>query len=176
MEIKGAKCTLRHWRWGDEEALARYANNRKIWRNMLDRFPHPYTIEEANCWISKRIDNTPPYNNFVIDVDGELVGGLGFEILPENHRVTARAGYWLAEPFWGRGIVTEAFTLFRDYIFTMFPDIQRIEATVFEWNPASARVLEKCGFTREARMRKACIKDGEVIDVYLYACVRPGPD
>lgn len=176
MELKGTKCSLRPWRSGDEEALARHANNRKIWRNLLDRFPHPYTLDDAYAWIGERVLDKPPVKNFAIIVGGEPAGGTGFDILPDNHRVTARAGYWLGEPFWGQGIMTEAFALLRDYVFAVFSEIHRMEATVYEWNPASMRVLEKCGFTREARMRKACVKDGKVIDLYLYACVRPTPD
>jgi len=172
MELKGTKCTLRPWRQGDEESLVRYANNHNVSRNLGDRFPYPYTLEDARRWLGERVNAVPPFTKFAIAIDDAAVGGTGFDILPENQRTTARAGYWLAEPFWGQGIVTEAFSLLRDYIFAAFPDVHRIEATVYEWNPASARVLEKCGFAQEARMRKACIKDGHVIDLFLYARVR----
>lgn len=172
LELVGSKCKPRPWRRGDEEALARHANNRRIWRNLSDRFPHPYTLDVAREWIELCQNDTPPYANFCITVDDEPIGAMGFDILPDVHRVVARAGYWVAEPFWGQGIATEAFALLRDYTFANYPDIHRIEATVFEWNPASMRVLEKCGFKREARMRKAVIKDGEIIDQLLFARLR----
>lgn len=172
MELVGTKCGLRRWRVDDAESLVKYANNRKIWRNMLERFPYPYTVEKANEWLGEPIHRAEPLTAFAITVDGVAVGGTGFSIMDDVHRTTARAGYWIAEALWGRGIVTEAFSLLCDYIFATCADVHRIEATVFEWNPASCRVLEKCGFTREARMRKNCIKDGEVIDVFLYAKVR----
>ena len=172
MELTGTKCTLRPWRTDDADALVRHANNRKIWRNMCERFPHPYTAEKANEWLGEPIHSAVPHTSFAISIDGEAVGGTGFSILDDVHRTTARAGYWIAEPLWGRGIVTGAFLLLCDYIFAAFADVHRIEATVFEWNPASCRVLEKCGFTQEGRMRKACIKDGQVIDVFLYVLTR----
>ncbi|NUM53580.1 MAG: GNAT family N-acetyltransferase [Candidatus Hydrogenedentes bacterium] len=172
MKLQGSRCALRRWRRGDEDALVRYASNRKIWRNLSDRFPHPYTLDVAREWIELRANDTPPYANFCITVGDEAIGATGFDVLSDIHRIVARAGYWLGEPFWGRGIATEAFSLLRDYAFASFPDIHRIEATVFEWNPASMRVLEKCGFALEARMRKAVMKDGEVIDQFLFARVR----
>lgn len=172
MELVGTKCGLRPWRVDDAESLVKHANNRKIWRNMLERFPHPYTAEKADEWLGEPLHRAEPLTAFAIAVDGVAVGGTGFSIMDDVHRTTARAGYWIAEALWGRGIVTEAFSLLCDYIFATYADVHRIEATVFEWNPASCRVLEKCGFTREARMRKNCIKDGEVIDVFLYAKVR----
>lgn len=172
MELTGANCILRPWRNADLASLVLNANNPKIARNLGDRFPHPYTIEHAKEWLADRANREAPYTSFAIDVGGEAVGATGFGILPENRSVTAGAGYWLGEPFWGRGIATEAFSLLTQYIFDTFPEIHRVEASVFEWNPASRRVLEKCGFTYEACMRKACIKDGEVIDLFQYAKVR----
>lgn len=173
MELNGTKCALRPWRLDDAESLAAYANNRTIARNMLDHFPHPYTVEAAHEWLVTCAEEAPPHTKLAITTDdGEAIGGTGFSVLPDVQRTTARAGYWLGEPFWGHGIVTEAFALLTGYIFDTFPGVHRVEATVFEWNPASCRVLEKCGFTQEARMRKACIKDGEVFDLFLYARVR----
>ena len=172
VKLVGTRCVLRSWPANDADSLVKYANNRKIWRNMLERFPHPYTAEKADEWLGEPLHRAEPLTAFAIAVDGVAVGGTGFSIMGDVHRTTARAGYWIADALWGRGIVTEAFSLLCDYIFATYADVHRIEATVFEWNPASCRVLEKCGFTREARMRKNCIKDGEVIDVFLYAKVR----
>ena len=117
MELTGTKCTLRPWRTDDADALVRHANNRKIWRNMCERFPHPYTAEKANEWLGEPIHSAVPHTSFAISIDGEAVGGTGFSILDDVHRTTARAGYWIAEPLWGRGIVTEAFSLLCNYIF-----------------------------------------------------------
>lgn len=172
MELRGIKCTLRPWRLTDQASLIRHADNRNVWRNLQDGFPHPYTEKAAGEWLDRCAAAAPPQTAFAIEVFGEAVGGIGVEIQPSIYRVTALAGYWLGEPFWGRGIASEACALLRDYVFETFPDIHRIEAVVYEWNPASMRVLEKCGFTQEARKRKAAIKDGEIIDVMLYAITR----
>jgi RimJ/RimL family protein N-acetyltransferase len=170
MEIELEQCTLRRWRQGDEQSLARHANNYKIWRNVRDRFPHPYTLEDAHGWISEAsLDETP--TNFAIVVDGAAVGGIGLIFHDDIHRHTAEIGYWLGEEFWGRGIVTEAVRAVSDWAFAHF-DLRRIYAGVIEWNQASARVLEKAGFQFEGRMRKAVTKEGVTMDELLYALVR----
>ena len=86
---------------------------------------------------------------------------------------TAEIGYWISEPFWSRGIATEALRLLTDWAFAA-PDLDlvRLEAHVFAWNAASARVLEKDGYEREALLRKSVYKDGQLIDSFLYAIVR----
>jgi RimJ/RimL family protein N-acetyltransferase len=87
------------------------------------------------------------------------------------HRRSAEIGYWLGEPFWGRGIMSEAVPAFTAYAFATF-DVCRLYASVFEWNPASARILEKAGYVCEGRLRKSVVKDGRTIDQLLFACVR----
>jgi len=104
-------------------------------------------------------------------VDGSACGGIGFYILDDVYRRTARIGYWLGEPHWGRGIATEALGALTTFAFSRF-DFARIEATVFEWNTASGRVLEKAGYTLEARLRMRATKDGRTVDELLYARVR----
>lgn len=173
MELIGTKCALRPWRGDDAGPLARYANNPRVSRNLCDHFPFPYSVEDAHTWIREQVAlSKPPIKNFAITVANSVAGGIGFVPLEGNRRVTAVAGYWLGEPFWGRGIATEAVSMLQDHIWANFSGIHRIEASIFEWNAASCRVLEKCGFIREARLRRACIKDGGVIDLFLYARVR----
>jgi [ribosomal protein S5]-alanine N-acetyltransferase len=105
-------------------------------------------------------------------VDGAAVGGVGIELGTDVFRRSAEIGYWLGEPFWGRGIATEALRAMTAYAFERF-DICRLEAGVFDWNPASARVLEKNGYVLEGRARLGVIKDGRMGDRLLYALVRP---
>ena len=100
-----------------------------------------------------------------------MVGSIGLTLQEDVHRRSAEIGYWLGEPFWGRGIMSEAVPAFTAYAFATF-DVCRLYATVFEWNPASARILEKAGYVLEGRLRKSVTKDGRIIDQFLFACVR----
>jgi RimJ/RimL family protein N-acetyltransferase len=170
MELKHENFTIRNWQAGDETSLAHHANNRKIWRNVRDRFPHPYTLEDASWWVGFANSETPA-TNFAIEVEGAAVGGIGLLLRDDIYRLSAEIGYWLGEEFWGRGIVAGAVRALTDYAFASF-DLCRIYAEVFEWNPASMRVLEKAGFQFEGRLRKSVVKDGQVIDACIYALVR----
>ena len=171
MPLALSRGSLRPWRRGDEPSLVRYANNRNIWRNLRDRFPHPYTAADADAWITKA-EAEAPVTSHAIVVDGETVGGVGVDLGTDVRRRSAEIGYWLGEPFWGRGIATEALGAMTEYAFAHF-DICRLEAGVFEWNPASARVLEKNGYVLEGRARLGVVKDGRLGDRLLYALVRP---
>jgi RimJ/RimL family protein N-acetyltransferase len=160
--------TFRTWRTRDVDALVERANNRNVWLNLKDRFPHPYTKADAESWIGMNHLVLGPPVNFAIDVAGEAIGGVGVEPLEDVFHRTANIGYWVAEPFWGRGIATAAVEFISEYAFRTFP-IHRLQASVFDWNPASARVLEKAGFTLEGRQRRTVVKDGRVGDLLLYA-------
>jgi len=170
MELELSKSRLRPWKPGDEESLVRHANSRVIWRNLRDAFPHPYTLANAQHWI-RSANPATPVTNFAIVVDGTAVGGIGLVLKDDVFRRSAEIGYWLGEEYWGRGIVTEAVRAVTDYAFATF-DLCRVYAGVFEWNPASMRVLEKAGYEYECRMRKSVVKDGEIIDELIYAIVR----
>lgn len=170
MRLELPHCTLRPWHSNDVASLVRHANNRQIWRNVRDRFPHPYTREAAQAWV--RVANNNPYEPaLAIEVDGAAIGGIGLIFGQDIDRRSAEIGYWLGAEYWGRGIVTEAVQALTQYAFANF-DLARIWACVFAWNPASMRVLEKAGFTREGVLRQAATKDGETIDVVMYAIVR----
>jgi len=170
MEIKLSRCALRPWRAGDEDSLVRHANNIKIWRNVRDAFPHPYTMKDAKAWI-EQTGKESPLTNFAIEVSGQAVGTVGLMLQTDIFRRSAEIGYWIGEEFWGRGIVTEAVSATVEYGFANF-DIARIFAGVLEWNKGSMRVLEKAGFQFEARMRKAVTKDGHTMDDFVYALIR----
>lgn len=170
MEIRLRTCTLRYWRRGDEDSLVRHADNYQIWRNLRDRFPHPYTPQDAREWIDHTLAEDPPLN-LAIAVKAEAVGGIG--IIPGNdiHRRSAEIGYWLGEEFWGRGIATEAVKAASQWAFEHY-DLCRLWAGVFEHNTTSARVLAKAGYKFEARLRCAVIKESRTLDELIYALVR----
>jgi RimJ/RimL family protein N-acetyltransferase len=170
MELKLKTCTIRPWRRGDEKSLARHANNYNVWRNVRDRFPHPYTVKDAQEWINQAAAEYPQ-TNFAIAIDGEAGGGIGLMLQEDIHRCAAEIGYWLGEDFWGRGIMSEAVSAFTDWGFANF-ELSRIYAGVLDWNPASARVLEKAGYQFEARLRKAVVKENRVMDELIYAVVQ----
>jgi len=163
-------CTLRSWEWRDRDSIVRHANNKKVSINLRDRFPYPYTARDARNWLDMVVDQKPE-TNFAIDVGGEAVGGIGFTSQHDVGRRSAEIGYWLGEPFWGRGIATEALIAVTDYAFANF-DLCRLFAHVFDWNGASARVLEKAGYAFEGRLRKSVTKDGQTIDQLMYAIIR----
>jgi len=170
MEIVLSRCVVRGFRPDDAPSLARHANNRSIWINLRDQFPHPYSLADAERWIGEAA-GLDPQTHFAIAVDGAAAGAIGFHLKKDVRRLSAEIGYWLGEEFWGRGIATEALRAVTGHAFGRF-DLVRLYAGVFEGNRASMRVLEKAGYTREARLRKAITKDGRTIDLVLYAIVR----
>ena len=107
MKLTLSTCEVRSWRASDADALVKHADNRKIWLNLRDRFPHPYTKRDARRFI-RAIHDDIPETVFAIAVDDEAVGGIGFMLHTDVERVSAEIGYWLGERFWGRGIATEA--------------------------------------------------------------------
>ncbi len=163
-------CRIRSWRLEDEPALCRYANNRLIWLNLRDAFPHPYTSADAKRWIGSAL-RALPETEFAIDVEGEAVGGIGVRLLTDIERLSGEVGYWLGEPLWGRGIMTEAVRAFCRYSFEAFRII-RIFAVPFSHNVPSIRVLEKAGFEREGLLRRSAVKEGIILDQVLMACRR----
>lgn len=155
----------------DLESLVAHANNRTVWRNLKDRFPHPYTTNDGEAWLALARAQ-PDWLNWAIVVEGAAVGGIALEPQADVHAGTAHIGYWLGEPFWGRGIMTAAVRAIAEHAFGPL-GFKRIETPVFAWNPASMRVLEKCGFVREGVLAKSVFKDGELIDSVMYARVAP---
>ncbi len=160
-------CLVRDWSRRDKSSLVRVANNRNIWRNLTHRFPHPYTEADADYWLA-HVAGQPRPSHWAIEVEGEVAGAIGVDVGSGVYARSGHFGYWLAEAWWGRGIMTAAVRATVEHIFAAF-DVVRLEAPVFEWNPASMRVLEKCGFVREGVLRRSILKDGQLIDAVLYA-------
>ncbi len=158
---------LRPFTSEDVDSLMEYANNSKIAANLTDQFPHPYTRETGENFIKMAAEHSPP-TIFAIDINGKASGGIGLHPQTDIHVKNAELGYWLAEPFWGQGIMTKAVTKMIDYGFKNL-DINRIFARPFGPNIGSQKVLEKAGFVLEGRFEKTIYKNGEYLDELIYA-------
>lgn len=166
MHVITPSCTLRDWIPDDAGSLVRHANNPRVAAMMRDAFPSPYTPEDAHRFISIATGPTP--NLFLaIDIKGEAVGGIGIHPLDDVKRRSAEIGYWLSESLWGKGIVTDAVGSLVPVAFERY-DIVRLQTGIFSNNPASMRVLEKCGFIREAVHRDAITKNRTLLDEVMY--------
>ena len=172
MIIPLSTCTLRNFRFGDENSLQQNADNIAVWQNLRDSFPHPFSLNDAINWISMNNAFQKPLN-LAITVDDRVVGGIGILQQTDIYRLNGEIGYWLGEPFWNKGIMSEAVPAMINYTFANF-EIIRVYASVFEHNLASMRVLEKAGFHQEAIHQKAIFKNGVLLDEYLFTIIKPG--
>ncbi|MEP6926328.1 MAG: GNAT family protein [Ginsengibacter sp.] len=170
MKIQGEDFILRPFQITDKKALAKYANNEKIGKNLRDRFPYPYTEEDAEWFINFVLENNVPLRNFIIEINNEAVGTIEFRPGEDVYRLNAEIGYWLGEEYWGKGIMTAVIKETVKYIFEN-SDINRVFALPFSTSIASARALEKAGFIKEATIRKGVIKNGKVLDYYIYSII-----
>lgn len=158
---------LRPWADTDLDSLLKYANNFKVARYLTDQFPHPYTEADGRAFLARV---TPLMR--AIEYEGEAVGGIGLHPQADLHRRNAEIGYWLAEPFWGQGLMSRAVAETVAFGFLM-PDIDRIFASVIAENTASQRVLEKAGFVREVVFKGTLYKNGQRHDEHIFAIRRP---
>lgn len=171
MQIDREKYSIRNWQVSDSDALARHMNNINIWSNLRDSLPFPYTKESAISFLSINVNKEKPLN-FAIEIDGEAIGGIGYIPQQDIERLSAEIGYWIAEPYWGKNIMSGVVRDFAKYIFEN-TDIIRLFAITFDNNIGSQRVLEKAGFNKLCIMRKAVIKNGRILDVPLYELIKP---
>lgn len=171
MELVSGDIKLRPFRQSDAGKLAEMANNKKISRNLRDGFPHPYTFDDAVTFIRHCL-NEHPDTFFAIEFRGEHVGNISLSPCHDVYRKSAEIGYFISEPFWNKGIASAAVKLIVQFGFNNL-GMMRIHTGVFEYNPASQRVLEKCGFVKEGVFKKAVFKEGELWDEVRYAILNP---
>lgn len=178
MGYKGAEenmnCRIRKWELADAKDLAAALSNTKIQDNLRDGLPYPYTEQDGIDYISAMLsaDENDTFA-FAITVEEKVIGSIGVFRQGNIHRQTAEVGYYIAEEYWGKGIMTEAIKQVCKYVFDK-SDIIRIYAEPFAYNVASCRVLEKAGFQYEGTLRKNAIKNGKVIDMKMYSLLRTG--
>jgi len=158
---------LRPWRIDDLETLVSIANNQNIAKYMADVFPHPYTLEKGKNFIEFANSN-PTARIFAITINDKPIGSIGLHLQSDILRKNAEIGYWLAEEYWGKGIVTNAIHQMVKYGFENL-DIVRIFARIYGTNIPSQKVVEKCGFKLEGRFEKTIFKNNEFLDELIYA-------
>ncbi|ERM83406.1 GNAT family acetyltransferase [Rhodonellum psychrophilum GCM71 = DSM 17998] len=172
MIISGNKSiSLVSWQDGHFHSLYPLANNPNIAKNLKDSYPQPYTIHDARFWIEHNQKFNPP-QNFAIEFEGKLAGSIGCEIGKNELSTNLELGFWIGEPFWGKGIATEAVQLYSEYVIEKFPEIKRIYAQVYDFNFACMKVLENAGYVPEAILKHGYIKNGEVGDLFQYVMIR----
>lgn len=170
MILKCEKFILRPLQLDDAESIAKYANNYKIWKNLRDLFPHPYSIGDAKNFINYNIDINPT-ENFCIEYQNECIGIIGFNQMQDVYKKTVDFGYWIGEKFWNKGIISKAIPIMVRYIFDTF-EIERIQASVFSWNKSSMHVLKKNGFKLEYIAKNAVFKNNVLTDEYCYIILK----
>lgn len=166
------ECILRKWTLQDAERLAELLNNKNILNNLRDGLPYPYTVKDAEEYIEAMLSSNPEKTfAFAITIDDKVIGSMGVFRCDNIHSRTAEMGYYIGEPYWGKGIGTSAVKQMCEYIFE-HTDIIRIFAEPFSYNTASCRILEKAGFQLEGILRQNAVKNGKVLDMKLYARIR----
>ncbi|MGZ3850250.1 MAG: GNAT family N-acetyltransferase [Flavisolibacter sp.] len=161
---------IRPWQIADLDSLVKHANNWNVAKNLTDKFPHPYKEKDGSAFIEFALKDKPVHI-FAITVAEQAVGGIGIHPQTDIHCKNAELGYWLAEPFWGKGIITAAIKQVVDFAFATY-DICRVFARPFGTNLASQKVLEKNHFILEGRFEKVLFKNGEYLDELVYAVRR----
>lgn len=166
------KVQIRKWELADAADLAAALSNKKVQDNLRDGLPFPYTVEDGRDYISAMLaaDENDTFA-FAITADGKVIGSIGAFRGVNIHNKTAELGYYIAEEYWGKGIMTEAVGQLCDYVFT-HTDIIRIYAEPFTYNVGSCRVLEKAGFQYEGTLRSNAVKNGKVLDMKMYARIK----
>ena len=170
MLISLGGASLRSYRPEDAPLLARYANDAAVTAYMRESDARRYTVDEAAAWIDVVRTQTPECQ-FSIAADGAIIGGIGLDLQPDVYAHSAELSYWIAAPHWGRGHATRAVAALTDHAFFTL-GLARLYARVFDGNLASQRVLEKCAYRPEGRLRQAVLKDGRYADQMLYAKLR----
>ena len=159
--------TLRSLIDDDASTLAKLANNKKIWDNLRDIMPYPYSVDNAIFFINL-VKQEDPQVTFGIEYKGALCGVIGLVAQQDVYKKTAEIGYWIGEPYWNKGIATRAVNLVTSYGFNKL-DIVRIHTGVFEYNTASMKVLENCGYKKDGVFEKAIFKNGKTWDEHRYS-------
>lgn len=171
MKIRGEGFILRPFEITDAASLAQQANNKKIHDNLRDAFPFPYSEGDAKTFIDFVLKDNNPVKHFIIEIDKEAAGTIGFRPGEDIYRINAEIGYWIGEAHWGKGIMPKVISALVKHLFEAHK-FERIFAIPFESNIASARALHKAGFIQEALIKKGLVKNGVIMDYYIYSILK----
>ena len=165
-------CKIRKWKLSDASSLALALSNKKIQDNLRDGLPYPYTKQNATEYIQAMLSaDENKIFAFTITIDNKVIGSISIFRQENIHRRTGELGYYIAENYWGKGIMTEAVKQICEYVFN-HSDIIRIYAEPFAYNLASCRVLEKAGFQLEGILKNNAVKNEKIVDMKLYALIK----
>ncbi|KAI1213307.1 acyl-CoA N-acyltransferase [Annulohypoxylon truncatum] len=170
--VRTDKCYIRAYTPSDIPATAEAANHPEISQYMRNRFPSPYTLENAEFWVDFCMKAEPMVNFGIFAPDGAFAGGIGLMPRDDTEYRTWEVGYWVAKNYWGKGIATSALKGFSSWAFKEFPELLRLEAGVFGGNDGSMKVLERVGYTKEGVRRKAICKKGKIMDMHVYGLLK----
>ncbi len=150
----------------DKERLQQLGNNIKLWNNLRDYFPHPYTEKDAIAFINM-LSKKKKKTDFVIEFEGQFIGMIGYIQQIDVHQHTAEIGYWIGEPYWGKGLTTEAVEALCRFCFEKV-GLKKLYARTFAFNKGSMRVLEKCKFIKEGILKNEIFKNGQYHDEHRF--------
>jgi len=161
---------IRKLQLDDADILSQLMNNINIWNNLRDRIPFPYSRKDALTFI--KLSHTNDHlHNFAITYQNNFCGVIGFVRQTDIHKLSVELGYWIGEPYWHKGIATRSIQLATEWAFRNL-DIIRIFASVFEHNHGSMKALLKNNYQREAILKKAVLKNGQILDEHIFAKLR----
>lgn len=173
--LQGQRCLLRPLTLDDAPSLQRHADDEAVWRNLFEGFPRPYTLADAQAWCSTGSRAPAMGHVWGIAVADQVVGCISLRPDSGWLRCNAEVGYWIGQAFWRRGITSEALALVTAWAWSQRPELMRLYAPIFAWNEGSQAVARKCGYLKEADLRRSAIKNGQVIDRVQWASIRPDP-
>lgn len=163
---------IRPWVAADAPDLAFAISNPNVLNNLRDGLPYPYTPRDALAYINSLTDTgISEHYAWAIQANGKAIGNIGVTRQPNIHHLTAEMGYYIAQPYWGQGYATNAIKEVCRRVFES-TDIVRIYAEPFAHNLGSCRALEKAGFSLEGVLKSNAFKNGQMLDMKLYALIR----
>lgn len=171
MDLRLSHARVRLPRADDAPAIARHLDDRAIVRNLLEPIPLPYGVDDARALLATQL-HREPVRLVAIEVEGECAGLAELRTPPPPRAHGLELALWIGRRHHGKGIASELLPLLVNHAFARDAALMRVEAQVLGWNDAAIRLLTRCGFSAEARLRDAVSRDGEVCDLLVFGMLR----